>query len=164
MVSPLIWCSDPPGSLKDRRDLHLNQHEQEIMRQHIHLKQKLIGLCYTVEHRLSELLLSGPVFSEALQRRKRRCTMVQRKISDFFHNKGKIATFCTYFAFSSSTFPACDDFQYSYSFRFHILHGSHSVFGYPNSVPIDSYKRRSTVLELRNILNLKMNVYSVLGL
>ncbi|GFT54212.1 uncharacterized protein TNCV_2467241 [Trichonephila clavipes] len=48
-------------------------------------------------------------------------------------------------------FPTCDDFQYSYSVRFHILHGSHSVFGYPNNrvsercpVPIDSGKRRST--------------------
>ncbi|GFU81560.1 hypothetical protein TNCV_4926911 [Trichonephila clavipes] len=57
-----------------------------------------------------------------------------------------------YFAFSSSTFPACDDFQYSYGVRFHILHGSHWVFGYPNnpvskrySVPIDSDKQRSTV-------------------
>ncbi|GFV13016.1 hypothetical protein TNCV_3175511 [Trichonephila clavipes] len=30
--------------------------------------------------------------------------------------------------------------------RFHILHGSHSVFGYPNGVwvPVDSDKRRST--------------------
>ncbi|PRD22918.1 UNVERIFIED_CONTAM: hypothetical protein NCL1_47803 [Trichonephila clavipes] len=35
-----------------------------------------------------------------------------------FHNKGKIATCCTYFAFSSSVFPACDDFQYSYSVRY----------------------------------------------
>ncbi|GFV79376.1 uncharacterized protein TNCV_1903481 [Trichonephila clavipes] len=39
-----------------------------------------------------------------------------------------------------------------YSVRFHILHGSHSVFGYPNNrvsercpVLIDSDKRRSTV-------------------
>ncbi|GFV85833.1 hypothetical protein TNCV_2004531 [Trichonephila clavipes] len=38
--------------------------------------------------------------------------------------------------------------------RFHIRHGSHSVFGYPNNrvserypVPIDSDKRRSTVLD-----------------
>ncbi|GFW63814.1 hypothetical protein TNCV_3744191 [Trichonephila clavipes] len=38
--------------------------------------------------------------------------------------------------------------------RFHILHGSHSVFGYPNNrvserfpVPIDSDKRRSTVFQ-----------------
>ncbi|GFX30247.1 hypothetical protein TNCV_1963541 [Trichonephila clavipes] len=38
------------------------------------------------------------------------------------------------------------------SFRFHILHGSYSVFGYPNNhvserctVPIDSDERRSTV-------------------
>ncbi|GFS49864.1 putative ankyrin repeat protein FPV244 [Trichonephila clavipes] len=43
-----------------------------------------------------------------LASRKRRCTMVQQKTSDyFFHNKGKFVTFCTYFAFSSSTFPAC---------------------------------------------------------
>ncbi|GFY25699.1 uncharacterized protein TNCV_3060311 [Trichonephila clavipes] len=69
-----------------------------------------------------------------------------------FHIKGKIATFCTYFAFSLRMFPACDDFQYSYSVRSHILHGSHSVFGYPNNpvsercpVPIDSDKRSSTV-------------------
>ncbi|GFU88718.1 uncharacterized protein TNCV_4443951 [Trichonephila clavipes] len=86
-----------------------------------------------------------------LAAKKRRCTMVQRKIS--FHNKSKIATFCTYFAISSSPFPACDEFQYSYSVWFHILHDSHSVFGYPNNrvpercpVPIDSDKRRSTVL------------------
>ncbi|GFX93912.1 hypothetical protein TNCV_3412751 [Trichonephila clavipes] len=39
--------------------------------------------------------------------------------------------------------------------RFHILHGSHSKFGYPNNrvserypVPIDSDKRRSTVLAI----------------
>ncbi|GFV62114.1 uncharacterized protein TNCV_4109171 [Trichonephila clavipes] len=42
---------------------------------------------------------------------------------------------------------------YSENVRFHILHGSHSVFGYPNNrvsercpVPIDSDKRSSTVL------------------
>ncbi|GFY11356.1 uncharacterized protein TNCV_4473391 [Trichonephila clavipes] len=71
-----------------------------------------------------------------------------------FHNKGKIATLCTYFA-SSSLFPACDDFQYSYSVWFHILHGSHSVFGYPNNrlserclVPFGSDKRRSTVNQI----------------
>ncbi|GFV41813.1 uncharacterized protein TNCV_3629641 [Trichonephila clavipes] len=40
--------------------------------------------------------------------------------------------------------------------RFHILHGSHSVFGYPNNhvserwpVPFDSDKRRSTVVNQR---------------
>ncbi|GFU86767.1 hypothetical protein TNCV_477541 [Trichonephila clavipes] len=62
-----------------------------------------------------------------------------------------MAIFSTYFAVSSSTFPTCDDFQYSYSVRFHILHGSHSVFSYPKNhvsercpVPIDSDKRRST--------------------
>ncbi|GFS85805.1 uncharacterized protein TNCV_2973481 [Trichonephila clavipes] len=85
-----------------------------------------------------------------LAAKKRRCTMIERKINDIFHNKGKIVTFCTYFAFSSSTFPACVDFQYSYYVRFHILHESHSVFGYPNNrvfercpVPIDSDKRCS---------------------
>ncbi|GFU62346.1 uncharacterized protein TNCV_1447521 [Trichonephila clavipes] len=63
-----------------------------------------------------------------LAAKKRRCTMVQQKISDFFfHNKGKIAIFCTNFAFSSRTFPVCDDFQYPYSVLFHILHG------YPNN-------------------------------
>ncbi|GFU69234.1 MULE domain-containing protein [Trichonephila clavipes] len=48
--------------------------------------------------------------------------------------------------------PACDDLQYSYRVRFHILQGSHSVFGYPNNrvsewypVPIDSDERRPTV-------------------
>ncbi|GFT87874.1 uncharacterized protein TNCV_799791 [Trichonephila clavipes] len=51
-----------------------------------------------------------------------------------------------------SPFPTCEDFQYSSSVRFHMLHGSHSVFGYPKnrvsewcSFPIDSDKRRSTV-------------------
>ncbi|GFW01985.1 uncharacterized protein TNCV_1148651 [Trichonephila clavipes] len=88
--------------------------------------------------------------SECSKQSKRRCTMVQQKMV-IFHNKDKIVTFCTYFAFSSSTFPACDDFQYSRSVRFHILHGSHT-FGYPNNrlsercpVPIDWDKRRSTV-------------------
>ncbi|GFU11457.1 hypothetical protein TNCV_1983661 [Trichonephila clavipes] len=39
---------------------------------------------------------------------------LQQKIGVLiFHNKGEIATFCIYFAFSSSTFPACDDFPYS---------------------------------------------------
>ncbi|GFV09655.1 hypothetical protein TNCV_2937661 [Trichonephila clavipes] len=32
-----------------------------------------------------------------------------------------------HFAFSSSTFPTYDDFQYSHSVRFRILHGWHSV-------------------------------------
>ncbi|GFW72518.1 hypothetical protein TNCV_3797461 [Trichonephila clavipes] len=48
-------------------------------------------------------------------------------------------------------FSNCEDFQYLYSVPFHILHGSHSVFGYPNNriskrcpVPSDSDKRRST--------------------
>ncbi|GFY10877.1 hypothetical protein TNCV_1123991 [Trichonephila clavipes] len=60
-------------------------------------------------------------------------------------NKGKIATFCTYFAFSSSMFPGSDDFQYSHSVRFHILHGSHSVFGYPNGV-------RSQLIRINDVL------------
>ncbi|GFT11429.1 hypothetical protein TNCV_1144871 [Trichonephila clavipes] len=90
--------------------------------------------------------------SETLQQKKRRCTMVQRKKVIIFHNKGKIATFCTYFAFSSGGFPACD-FQYSSSVRFYILQGSHSVSDYPKNrvsercpLPIDSNKRRSTVI------------------
>ncbi|GFX69810.1 hypothetical protein TNCV_2468491, partial [Trichonephila clavipes] len=48
--------------------------------------------------------------------------------------------------------PACDDFQYSNSVWFHILHELHSVFGYPNNrvferspVPIDSDQRRSAL-------------------
>ncbi|PRD28312.1 UNVERIFIED_CONTAM: hypothetical protein NCL1_32755 [Trichonephila clavipes] len=55
--------------------------------------------------------------------------------------------------FSTSTFLTYEDFQYSYSVRFHILHGSHLIFGYPNNriskwppVPIDSDKRRSTCI------------------
>ncbi|GFV32962.1 uncharacterized protein TNCV_1746041 [Trichonephila clavipes] len=74
------------------------------------------------------------------------------KKNKYFRNKGKIVIFCTYFAFSSSTFPACDDIQYSFSVRFHIQHGSHLVFGYPNHcvsewcpVPIHSDKRHSSV-------------------
>ncbi|GFX78238.1 hypothetical protein TNCV_5135851 [Trichonephila clavipes] len=45
-------------------------------------------------------------------------------------------------------FPTCNDFQHSYSVRFQILHKLYSVFGYPNkaSAPIDSDKRRSTVI------------------
>ncbi|PRD26227.1 UNVERIFIED_CONTAM: hypothetical protein NCL1_38696 [Trichonephila clavipes] len=69
----------------------------------------------------------------------------ERKKVIIFHNKGKITTFRIYFAFSSNTFPASDEFQYWYSVRFHILHGSHSVFGYLNDrvserCPIDSDK------------------------
>ncbi|GFS51706.1 uncharacterized protein TNCV_613851 [Trichonephila clavipes] len=92
-----------------------------------------------------------------LAAKKRKCTMAQRKDNK---DKGKIATFCTYFAFSSSTFPACDDFQYSCRVRFHTLLGSHSIFGYPNNhvsercpVPIDSDKRRSTVFCFTVIYN-----------
>ncbi|GFU51902.1 uncharacterized protein TNCV_3734081 [Trichonephila clavipes] len=68
-----------------------------------------------------------------LAAKKRRCIMVQQKKAIIFHNIGKIATFCTYFASPPSTFPACNDFRYSYSIRFHILHGSHSVLSYPNA-------------------------------
>ncbi|GFW27666.1 uncharacterized protein TNCV_765481 [Trichonephila clavipes] len=45
--------------------------------------------------------------------------------------------------------------------RFHILYGSHSVFGYPNNhvsercpIPIDSHKRRSTVCRSSRVLTL----------
>ncbi|PRD21201.1 UNVERIFIED_CONTAM: hypothetical protein NCL1_52494 [Trichonephila clavipes] len=44
-----------------------------------------------------------------------------------------------------STFPACDDFQYAYSVRLHILHGSYSVFGYPNGV-------RSQLIRMNDVL------------
>ncbi|GFW10341.1 uncharacterized protein TNCV_5096921 [Trichonephila clavipes] len=61
-----------------------------------------------------------------LAEKKRRLTMVQRKISDYF-TEGRV--------------------------RFHILHRLHSVFGYPNNhvserlpIPIDSDKPHYTVL------------------
>ncbi|GFX84409.1 hypothetical protein TNCV_4135191 [Trichonephila clavipes] len=80
---------------------------------------------------------------------------IGRRILDIF-KEHHFATFCTYSAFSSSTFPVWDDFQYSYGVRFQILHGSNSGFGYPNNhvfeqcpVPIDLDKRRSTVVTNR---------------
>ncbi|GFV46533.1 uncharacterized protein TNCV_3234201 [Trichonephila clavipes] len=43
--------------------------------------------------------------SETLQRKNKGVQGYSEKLVIVFHNKGKIATFCTYFAFSSSTFP-----------------------------------------------------------
>ncbi|GFX73565.1 uncharacterized protein TNCV_2342701 [Trichonephila clavipes] len=68
-----------------------------------------------------------------LSAKKRRCTIGQRKISDYSPQS---------------------------SVRLHILQGSHSVFGYPNNrvsercpVPIDSDKRRSTVRDAFSLEN-----------
>ncbi|GFX98273.1 uncharacterized protein TNCV_4909161 [Trichonephila clavipes] len=95
--------------------------------------------------------------NRSMQRKNEVVQWYGEKYGIIFHNKCKTATFCTYLAISSSTLPVCDDFQYSYSVRFHILHESHSVFGYPNNrvsercpVPIDSDKRRSSAIEFNS--------------
>ncbi|GFX22597.1 hypothetical protein TNCV_2993321 [Trichonephila clavipes] len=69
--------------------------------------------------------------------------------------KVKLRHFAPISLFLQARFPHMMIFQNSYSVLFRTLQGSHSVFGYPNNrvsercpVPIDSDKRRSTVVTM----------------
>ncbi|GFS61388.1 uncharacterized protein TNCV_3105661 [Trichonephila clavipes] len=61
----------------------------------------------------------------------RRCIAKNKRL--FSTIKLKLRHLAPLLLFLLAQFPAYDDIQYSYSFRFPKLHGSHSVFGYPNN-------------------------------